>query len=85
MCNDIGRVPLSLASRMSQLMCENSLLVNQRDSVGIGINWGGGWRGVELDGYAHWVLERGEGCVVIHTRGIEGEEEVNESVVYEFF
>ena len=60
-------------------------MVNQRNSVGVGIKWGDCGRGLELDGDAHWVGEGSDGRVVINTGGVEGVEEVNEPVVYEFF
>ena len=59
--------------------------MNQRDSVGIGIGRGGRRRGLKLYENAHLVLDGSYRGVVIHTRGVEGIEEVNESVVYEFF
>ena len=60
-------------------------MINQRDSVGVGIGGGVGARGMKLYGDAHWVLERGYRSVVIHIGRVEGEEEVSEPVVYEFF
>ena len=38
-----------------------------------------------MDGNAHWVGERGDRSVIVDTRGVQGIEEVNEPVVYEFF
>ena len=61
------------------------LLFNQRNSVRVEVVWGGRQRGWELDWYAHWISERSNGSVVVDTRGVQGVEEINESVVYEFF
>ena len=63
----------------------NSLLVNQRTRVGVGISWGVGCRGRELDGYAHWVGKWSNGSVEINAGGVQGVEEINEPIVYEFF
>ena len=63
------RLPLGFVTVDAQ----NLLLMNQRDSVWIGIGGGDRRRGLELDGDAHWVLERSEGSVVIHIGGVEGE------------
>ena len=40
---------------------------------------------MELDGYAHWVGEGSDRGVIVDTRGVQGVEEINEPVVYEFF
>ena len=39
----------------------------------------------KLDGYAHWVGEWSDRSVKVDTRCVQGIEEVNEPVVYEFF
>ena len=38
-----------------------------------------------MNRYAHWVGERSDRSVVVDTRGVQGVEKVNESVVYELF
>ena len=39
----------------------------------------------ELDRDAHWVGEGGERSVEVHTGDVQGIEEINQPVVYEFF
>ena len=63
----------------------NLLLINQRNGVGVGIDWRGGRRRGELDWYAHWVGERGDRGVEVDTGGVQRVEEINEPVVYKFF
>ena len=63
----------------------NLLLINQRDSVGVGIGWRVGRRGGELNRYAHWIGERRDGSVKVSAGGVQGVKEVNEPVVYKFF
>ena len=38
-----------------------------------------------MDWYAHWVGEGSDGGIIIDTGSVQGIEEVNEPVVYEFF
>ena len=38
-----------------------------------------------MDWYAHWVREGGDGSVIVDTGSVQGVEEINEPVVYEFF
>ena len=39
---------------------------------------------MKLNGYAHWVLKRGDWCIVVHAGSVKGEEEISEAVVNEF-
>ena len=59
--------------------------MDQRDSVWVGIGRGVWSRGGKLDWYAHWVGEGGDRGVEVNTGGVQRIEEINQSVVYEFF
>ena len=63
----------------------NLLLLDQRNSVWVGIG-GGGRRGLrESDGDAHWIGAGSDGCVIVDAGRVQRVEEINQPVVYVFF
>ena len=59
--------------------------MDQRNSVRVGIGRGVWSRRGKLDRYAHWVGEGSDRGVEVDTGGVQGIEEINQPVVYEFF
>ena len=59
--------------------------MDQRNSVWVGIGGRRGSRGWETYGDAHWIGGGGDRGIVVDAGGVERVQEINQSVVYEFF